>query len=339
MTAQREDTIVWKKKHYVLLSIFTPAPGNETKGTTTAPFHPLEYSMIPVMMNTGCYRGYFCTYNVLRNKLYVDTVDLRTKDKKRPQINSVKPTSTDGGYTKQFNKLGLALPYTGKLRIARDLIANRFRNMGFQETTSYRSIIDLDFKDGQLVDIDDLSRVVSVLRDAQAITDDYTKNNWMTYEWHAKFFENHGLVDDNDIDDMFEQHLRRLEPQALFSLLHQVICRKREPIWFVINYNDYYERNHYYEHTFKHLKFIGLPQSVLDYLSKSVSKNFTEKQVVVSFMNAILEKQGKKFWGENMRVIIAKQFKAENGDRKLKTEMRKKLANTTLHSWGCNFGV
>ncbi len=178
MTAQIDDTLVWNRSTYSINAI---ALENDDDL-----FDPDKYSLQPEMMHTACYRGYFCTYNILKNNLFLSKLTIRQESDNYPIINGIEPEfNTEFGQVRSeatYSNLMLPIAVSGILRLSKGLIQSRFESMGFQESTSYRTLKQITLKDGKLVGHEDLSAKVSALRKAQQVAEKFKKDNWLNRE-------------------------------------------------------------------------------------------------------------------------------------------------------------
>ena len=144
MTGQIPDSFLYEGEVYSLIGL-----DNEE------PFTPLDFDIIPEMASTACWRGYVLYYRLNDNYLILQDMQLNTKETK--EINGVKPKKTKDMFKFHYQDLNLKLDYTGKLLIARDFIDEMYVHMGFQRPTAFRKVVELDFKNGELLSANDLS--------------------------------------------------------------------------------------------------------------------------------------------------------------------------------------
>jgi hypothetical protein len=182
MTAQIDDTLMWKGSSYSINAY-------ALEGTEEL-FTPGYYNLSPVMMHTGCYRGYYCKFKLVRNQLLLAELVVNQEAGNYPLINGVRPEFGTGfdefSCAAKYNKLMLPLKLTGTVRLAKGFIQSRYEHMGFQETASYRTIKQITLKDGILVDHVDLSANVNEIRTAQLAVEDFRKKYWLNCEWEDR---------------------------------------------------------------------------------------------------------------------------------------------------------
>jgi hypothetical protein len=64
------------------------------------------------------------------------------------------------------NTAMLLYRFTGKIRLAKDLIKDLYIHMGYQKPTAFKTILDITLKDGRVVEINDRSREMEEKRGA-----------------------------------------------------------------------------------------------------------------------------------------------------------------------------
>lgn len=80
MTSQTTDTILFKGEAYELIGM--------TQGDL---FNPEQFGMNPVMLHTGCYRGYYATYDLTEEGLILRELTIRDDNLLYPIIGGVVP--------------------------------------------------------------------------------------------------------------------------------------------------------------------------------------------------------------------------------------------------------
>ncbi len=153
MTGQISDTFLFKGDHYSLIGI----SGGDLAS-------PERFGMEPEMIHTACYRGFYATYELTEETLYLRELTLREKNKKYPPIEGIEPAIGDGQAT--YRNLSVLVPFTGKMRLAKDFIEELYIHMGYQKPTAFRTVLDLTLKDGRVVEIKDRSQEMEQKRGA-----------------------------------------------------------------------------------------------------------------------------------------------------------------------------
>lgn len=150
MTAQISDTVMFDGTEYRLLGI----RGDNLFDSTTL-------GLKPTMFSTSCYRGFYCSYSVNKNKLLLIELTLMSSDKNL-RVNGIKPKILMGEAI--YNCIMLPIQFSGIIRLGADFIEEKYIHMGFQKATDFRKVIDLKFDDGTLIMIKDRSCEAEELR-------------------------------------------------------------------------------------------------------------------------------------------------------------------------------
>ncbi len=145
MTAQISDTFILKGKNYQLIGI----DGGELVS-------PEQFGMVPTMMHTACYRGYYSTYELTDSELILRELTLSEKNGNYLPINGINPEKEE--YQATYRDLGLVVPFTGKMRFARGLIEEFYVHMGFQKASAFKTVLDFTLKEGKIVEVRDRSK-------------------------------------------------------------------------------------------------------------------------------------------------------------------------------------
>ena len=177
MTGQISDSFLYEGEVYSLVGY--------DKGE---PFTPLDYDILPKAPHTACWRGFVLYYKLDNKTLLLQDMQLNADEAK--EINGVKPKKTEESIKFHYQDLNLKLDYTGKLLIARDFIKEMYVHMGFQRASSYRKVVELKFKNGELLETNDLSEKMKKRRkedsDEDAIPKSMGEGDLM--EWIKRTF-------------------------------------------------------------------------------------------------------------------------------------------------------
>ena len=155
MTAQIEDRFHLRGATYSLIGM--------TEGNLAS---PEQFGMVPEMIHTACYRGFYATYELTEDALYLRELTLSEGDGRYLPIGSVKPVKNREGYEATYFGLSEVIPFTGKIRLAKDFIEDLYIHMGFQKPTAFKTVLDITLKDGRVVEIKDRSQEIEEKRGA-----------------------------------------------------------------------------------------------------------------------------------------------------------------------------
>jgi hypothetical protein len=154
MTAQIHDHIYYRGDEYAIVGI---------KGSGLP--SPLDFGIIPVMMSTACYRGYFAGYTCTGDMLFLTSLTVRARTNTYPPVDDVHPVIGGAFNAGQYQGLYLPVRFTGGLLIARDFIQSMYIHMGFQKAPAYQTVIELWFENGNLRSAMDYSEKMALIRE------------------------------------------------------------------------------------------------------------------------------------------------------------------------------
>ena len=178
MTAQICDTVFFKKYNFLFSKKVEYQIIGETGGELCSPTH---FSMIPAEWDTSCYRGFWCTYEINNETLYLSQMFIYEPNKNYLPINGKKPMTLEEFYQKNknfehshgldsdlgiYDNISMIVPFTGKIRLANDFIWKYYVHMGYQKATAFKKVLDIAFKNGKILEIIDRSKEVKRIRGA-----------------------------------------------------------------------------------------------------------------------------------------------------------------------------
>jgi|LSQX01.3.fsa_nt_gb hypothetical protein len=153
MTAQISDTFIFKDKEYSLIGM--------TEGDLAS---PEQFGMEPEMLHTACYRGFYAMYELTEEALYLRELTLRERSGRYLPIGKIQPEKKD--YQATYHGLSEVIPFTGKIRLAKDFIEELYIHMGYQKPTAFKTVLDITLKEGRVVEIKDRSQEMKQKRGA-----------------------------------------------------------------------------------------------------------------------------------------------------------------------------
>ncbi|MBD2441313.1 MULTISPECIES: hypothetical protein [Nostoc] len=179
MTAQISDRVLYHQK-------FCDITGINGSGL----FEPLQYGVKPVMISSACWRGYYCTYEVADKSLFLTQLNIGLSEAdqlKAEQGDGLKLFGkTPARYTEYGQRIHLTsnktethwessdfkidgirelIPFTGGLLLGNDFIRQMYVHMGFHPAYKFRTVYELIFDHGQLVEEHDRSSQMAQLRE------------------------------------------------------------------------------------------------------------------------------------------------------------------------------
>ena len=164
MTAQMPDQFVLNDHVYSIVGI----KGGEL-------FRPREFGLNPVTACTACWRGHVCQYGIENDRLVLDKLQIALGHfrenglqlQQGPEINGVRPVAPGGKYAlfnNVYEGLSLEMKFTGGVLIADGFIQELYVHMGFHPAWKYRTVFELIFDKGGVVEIRDVSKKMAELR-------------------------------------------------------------------------------------------------------------------------------------------------------------------------------
>ncbi|MBZ0284800.1 MAG: hypothetical protein K8L97_28950 [Anaerolineae bacterium] len=153
MTAQITDQVFYEDDRYSITGI----KGGELPT-------PFDFGMVPTMMSTACYRGFYNEYTVMEGKLLLTKMTVRVMDNQYKPIQNV-PGTEDKWSGRVYSGLNLNTAFTGNLLLGTGFINTMYVHMGFQKATSYEKVVHLILDNGEVKAAVDYSEKMAQLRE------------------------------------------------------------------------------------------------------------------------------------------------------------------------------
>lgn len=153
MTAQVSDKFVFNGDVYSLIGII---------GTSLA--SPEQFGMKAEMIHTACYRGFYATYELTEEALHLKEFTLREKSGNYLPINGIEAENKNNQAT--YHGLNILIPFTGRIRLAKDFIEELYIHMGFQKPSAFKTVLDVTLGLGRVMNIQDRSKEMEQKRGA-----------------------------------------------------------------------------------------------------------------------------------------------------------------------------
>jgi hypothetical protein len=153
MTGQMSDILFYLDEEYKITGV---------KGEDL--FHPGDVGLTPYSNSTACWRGYVASYEIDADELRLAGLLINTEDK--ADINGIEAERlTESRFSYQFAHLNLKIPFNGSILIGTDFIQSMYIHMGFQKPITYEKVIELKFKNGDLLSSEDISLKIKEIRE------------------------------------------------------------------------------------------------------------------------------------------------------------------------------
>lgn len=144
MTAQISDSFFFQGKMYSLIG--------ESGGDLAS---PQRFGIRPISVCNSCYRGYYATYELTNEALYLRELSLFSENDYYPPIQGITPVRYGKYDYFTYEGLSLKMNFTGKMRLARGFIQKHYVHMGFQKATAFETVLDITLKGGRILEIKD----------------------------------------------------------------------------------------------------------------------------------------------------------------------------------------
>ncbi|MFW9786933.1 MAG: hypothetical protein ACFFE2_11910 [Candidatus Thorarchaeota archaeon] len=153
MTGQVADEFRYNGEAYALVGI-------SGEGLYT----PADFGMTTRMASTACWRGYQMFYDCVDGELILDTM-LANPEVPKP-VNGIEPRKLENSFMFPlvYENLRLKTKFTGRILLGRDFIDEMYVHMGFQSAESFRTVIEIEIKDGEIIKETDLSQSMAERR-------------------------------------------------------------------------------------------------------------------------------------------------------------------------------
>lgn len=164
MSAQIQDTVEFEGTDYLLVNY---------RGEV--PFAPDSLGLEVTGTSSICWRGFACSYRIEDNTLKLVTLEASVGRYEGPKfvkldlpvINGAqgqRPQGKDQVFNAKYEQLNLLLPYTGTLVLADKFDDSLGEHTGLEPAWMYRDVLELTFKEGTLVELNNLSDEMNLIR-------------------------------------------------------------------------------------------------------------------------------------------------------------------------------
>ncbi len=154
MTAQIPDEFRYMGELFSLIGL---------KGSPL--YAPQDFGITPIMASTACYRGYVMRYDCVDGQLILDGMSVRTEE--ALPVNRIDPLDEGGHFfSHRYENLSLKTKFSGSMLLGKNFIESMYVHMGYQRPMAYRTVLELQIQDGDIMATNDLSAKMEELRNS-----------------------------------------------------------------------------------------------------------------------------------------------------------------------------
>ena len=114
-------------------------------------------------------------YLFTRKRLILDELLINVNDP--PKINSVEPQQGNDLFKYHYKNLNLKTNFTGRVLLAKDFIESMYIHMGFQRPMAFKTVVEIEIKNGEIISLKDLSRQMEEQRKKDLYKGAYPQSN------------------------------------------------------------------------------------------------------------------------------------------------------------------
>jgi hypothetical protein len=151
LTAQISDVVVFRRRSYRLAGV-----------SGSGLFDPSEVGLEARSTSTASWRGFHCEYAVEGSQLVLDTVHIGLEQPSK--LFTREPAWDERAHCWVFDSLGHPISFTGGLLLGEGFIEDLYIHMGFHPTWKYETVLELEFRNGQLTQVADQSEAARQFR-------------------------------------------------------------------------------------------------------------------------------------------------------------------------------
>ncbi len=171
MTTQITDEFIIDDSKYSMVAMSEPIG-----------FNPRKYGIIPHWLETACWRGYYCTYNITKKGIFLDELNIYSDEGHYPAIEGIEPEKDCGGYRKYAN-MNLKMDFNGKILIGADFLMDYHPDMGYPDAWAYEKLIEIIFKKGKPQKAIDHSKFAAKIREELREADDFDASEFVAHKY------------------------------------------------------------------------------------------------------------------------------------------------------------
>jgi len=152
----------------------------------------------PMPLSTACWRGYVASFAVYRGKLVLSSLETNNSDGaarpvaingKMPEVVQLEFADSESEWREwHYRDINKVIRYTGRMLIMADSAYDYYSHILIYSSLNQNDFLELTFNKGDLIEVNDLSEVFLILREAD---DEETRNSQLARlpRWISKFYD------------------------------------------------------------------------------------------------------------------------------------------------------
>ena len=177
MTAQIPDTYIFHEDEYRYVA-----------SEPRFDFTPRILGLEPEGRCTGCWRGFWCKYEISDKGFGLKNLYIHTKDDNYPAVMGIDVSeieyvdctsyrSVNGKWIetpsktekylghREYKNVHFPINYTGNILIGKNFLDNYYLHIGYQKFYTYKTLIEIVVTDGKIIKIFDRSEIAKLVRE------------------------------------------------------------------------------------------------------------------------------------------------------------------------------
>ena len=171
-------------------------------------FDAHDYGLEPEPCTLKCLRGYWGEYVVKDGKLVMERLYLHAEDGNYPELNGVSASIEGAKFGHRSYEVNMEMDYSGKFMLGERYMSGHCAYIGEHSMWAYETLKEIEFENGKLVGITDLSEDAESHRKDEVLFKEKRDTLFEAFiEWVMEHGEKHldSEEDDDDCEAVCEQ--------------------------------------------------------------------------------------------------------------------------------------
>jgi hypothetical protein len=121
---------------------------------------PMQFGTPP----RGLHTARHATYELTMDALYLIALTFKEENVYYLPVGEIGPCQDSSQTT--YQGLSMVIPFTGKIRLAKDFIKEPYIHMGYQKAIAFKTVLDVALQDGEVAEVKNRSWEMGQKRDA-----------------------------------------------------------------------------------------------------------------------------------------------------------------------------